>query len=279
MMQSLKNLLVPVVRFTRYSSFMWHGDYPSWEEAMARCTGYDAAPILEKCVESLRAVLEGKARYERDSLLFNDLRLNWELLALVQQVALRRDRVRLLDFGGSLGSLYFQHKKWLDEVPMLQWDVVEQPHFAAAGKKEAEDGRLRFFDDLDQALQHGAPDVLLLSGVLQTMEKPYEWARRLSDAGATFVMLDRVPVTRDLDREVLTVQKVAPHIYEASYPCWFFPEGALPAAFTGYEEINAFPSQYDFNQWVNGRRCTWKGYVLTRNTADLPGPPVKNLIP
>jgi putative methyltransferase (TIGR04325 family) len=258
-----------LLRLARYNSFMWSGDYPDWPSAMRRCTGYEADDILDRCRAALREVMAGRAAYERDSLLFHDDRYCWELMTVAYQTALRNGgRLSVLDFGGALGSLYFQHKKWLADIPSVAWHVVEQPHFVDCGRAEAEDGRLRFFHTIEESMAASRPDVLLLSGVLQALERPYEWAERFNNLDVPYIVLDRVAIVKDLGRDVLTVQKVAPHIYPASYPSWFFNEARFLEAFSNYLLISAFQSQYDWNQWVGGRRCTWKGYILRRKAVD-----------
>ena len=252
-----------LIRLVRYNSFMWSGDYPDWASAMRRCTGYQADNILDRCRAALREVLAGRAAYERDSLLFNDDRYCWELMTVAYQTAARHQgRLSVLDFGGSLGSLYFQHRRWLADIPSVHWHVVEQPHFVDCGRAEAEDKRLRFFHTIEESVAASQPNVLLLSGVLQALERPYEWAEQFNRLGVPYIVLDRVAIDKDAQRDVLTVQNVAPHIYSASYPSWFFNEAQFLGAFSNYRLLSAFQSQYDWNQWVNGRRCTWRGYVL-----------------
>ncbi len=271
----LRRLAKRLIRLTRYNSFMWSGDYPDWASAMRRCTGYQADHILDRCRAALREVLAGRAAYERDSLLFHDDRYCWELMTVAYQTALRNGgRLSVLDFGGALGSLYFQHRKWLADIPSVQWHVVEQPHFVDCGRAEAENGlpaeasakagQLRFFHTIEESMAASPPNVLLLSGVLQALERPYEWAEQFNRLGVPYIVLDRVAIGKDAQRDVLTVQNVAPHIYSASYPSWFFNEAQFLGAFSNYRLLASFQSQYDWNQWVGGRRCTWRGYVLER---------------
>lgn len=253
-----------LIRLTRYNSFMWSGDYSDWASAMRHCTGYQADDILDRCRAALREVQAGNAAYERDSLLFHDDRYCWELMTVAYQTALRNGgRLSVLDFGGSLGSLYFQHRKWLDDIPSVDWHVVEQSHFVDCGRSEAEDGQLRFFHTIEDSMAASQPNVLLLSGVLQALENPYAWMEQFNGLNIPYIVLDRVAIAKDAGRDVLTVQNVAEHIYKASYPSWFFNEAQFLGAFSNYRLLSAFQSQYDWNQWVNGQRCTWRGYVLT----------------
>ena len=43
--------------------------------------------------------------------------------------------VNILDFGGSLGSSYFQNRKLLEGIP-VEWNVVEQANFVDYGRRE-----------------------------------------------------------------------------------------------------------------------------------------------
>ncbi len=98
------------------------------------------------------------------------------------------------------------------------------------------------------------------------MDDPRAWIAKFNQLDIPHIVLDRVPIAEDSDRDVLTVQKVPSHIYEASYPAWFFSEAPFLAAFTNYRVAGTFPSQYDDNQWVGGRRCRFRGYVMERVT-------------
>lgn len=261
----LRRVAKRIIRFSRYNSSMWSGDYPDWASAMRRCTGYQADDILDRCRAALHEVQAGHAAYERDSLLFNDDRYCWELMTVAYQTAARHQgRLSVLDFGGALGSLYFQHRKWLDDIASVDWHVVEQPHFVDCGRRDVKDGRLRFFYDITESAAVSPPNLLLLSGVVQALEAPSAWIEKFNRLDVPHIVLDRIPIVEGTPRDVLTVQKVEPHIYRASYPSWFFHEARLLAAFTNYRSIAAFQSQYDWNQWVGGRRCTWRGYVLER---------------
>jgi len=57
--------------------------------------------------------------------------------------------LKVLDFGGSLGSTYFQNRKFLDSLKDVVWCVVEQKHFVDVGKVDFEDSRLKFYYDIE----------------------------------------------------------------------------------------------------------------------------------
>src|SRR5712691_3342391 len=87
------------------------GDYAAWEDAVHASTGYDSEVILEKTRTALLQVKNGQAVYERDSVVFDEVQYAWPLLAGLLWIATRSGgKLDVLDFGGSLGSTYFQNR-------------------------------------------------------------------------------------------------------------------------------------------------------------------------
>ena len=106
----------------------------NWNDAQAMCSGYNQENILAKVYESSQKVLAGEAVFERDSVLFYEEDFQWPLSAgLFMSAAQHKGRLAVLDFGGSLGSVYFQHKKLFENLSNFEWNVVEQDHFVKLG--------------------------------------------------------------------------------------------------------------------------------------------------
>ncbi len=237
MKQLMKSLIPPLLlelyRKYRNSNYGWFGDYDTWEEAKKASTGYDSKVILEKVRNSLLKVKNGEAVYERDSVNFDEIQYSWLLLAgLMYAAAKSQGALHVIDFGGSLGSTYFQNKKFLDGLKEVSWSIIEQKQFVEIGKKEFEDERLKFYDDIKSCFTLNYTTILVLSGVLQYIEKPYVLLEELLKFDFEFIVIDRTPFAR---QERLTVQKVPPSIYEASYPCWFFEEEQFLKLFEKYD--------------------------------------------
>src|SRR5712691_6915719 len=109
--RSMKELLPTTVRRWRKSGrrIIFSGTYESWEAALRDSTGYDAPAIVEKTREALLKVKNGSAAFERDSVLFEKPDYPFPIIAATLKQALASDgRLSVLDFGGSLGSSYFQ---------------------------------------------------------------------------------------------------------------------------------------------------------------------------
>lgn len=238
----------------------FYGNYPTWDDARKEASGYDSALIVQKVCSSLLKVKKGEAAYERDSVLFDAVQYSWPLVAALLWIASQNgNRVNLIDFGGSLGSSYFQNRKFLAHLQELRWNIVEQNKFVACGKRYFEDEHLRFHDDLDACLQEQHSESILLSSVLQYLEKPYDLLRKIIQNRFTYVVIDRTPfLQRGGDR--ITVQKVPAEIYPASYPCWLFNQRTFIDFFSAsYEVIAGFESadQADIP-------AVFKGYIFKR---------------
>jgi len=205
------------------------GPHASWADAVAAAGGYDSAAILARVRESALAVKRGEAAFERDSVRFAAPE-PWPHLRVLERAAIANGgRLRVLDFGGSLGSTYFQCRRDLANLAELRWAVVEQPAFVACGKSELENDQLRFFDSVEAAAP-GPPDVALLSSVLQYLPDPGAIARRIAAVKPATILIDRTPA-HDRAEDAIWVQHVPPAIYRASYPFRVFGRDRLATLF------------------------------------------------
>jgi putative methyltransferase (TIGR04325 family) len=243
----IKNIFKTILpeRIIRWSSgllYGWHGNYLTWDEAQKECTGYNSLKIIEKVRSSALKVKTGTVAYERDSFIFDSVQYAYPVLsALMWVAAIKKGKLNVLDFGGSLGSSYFQNKQFLDTLTEINWCVVEQPGFVDAGLKDFATDRLHFFYGISECIKTYNIDVILLSSVLQYLEKPYGFLKELLSLNIGFIIIDRTPFIKGRDR--ITVQKVNPEIYPASYPCWFFNKDSF-VKFIGeqYTVITEFDS-------------------------------------
>ena len=217
----------------------WSGNYTLWEEALKTSTGYDGKVILNKVKDSLLKVKNGEAIYERDSVIFDEIQYSWPLLASLMWVAAQsKGELNIIDFGGSLGSTYFQNRKFLQALPKIRWNIIEQNHFVDIGKKYFEDDIIKFFYDIESCVKQCSPNTILFSSVIQYIEKPYLLLERVKAMNFEFILFDRTPFVLNT-RDRLTVQTVPPEIYSASYPCWFFDKKEFYAFFEENYELVA----------------------------------------
>lgn len=237
------------------------GDYHSWHEALQASTGYDAEVILEKTRDALLKVKKGEAKYERDSVLFDEIQYSWPVLAGLMWVAAQyQGHLNVLDFGGSLGSTYYQNRVFLRDLPEIRWNIIEQPEHVKIGKEYFEDDVLKFYPNIEMCMSESKPNVILLSGVLQYLEKPYEMLNKMLDLSIDHIIIDRTPFW-DGSTDRLCVQKVPPTVYPASYPIWVLSNQIFFNYFRNknFEIIAEFQSLDLLKAPVH---AIWKGMIL-----------------
>lgn len=241
----------------------WHGNYNTWREAEESSSGYVANEILEKVKNSLLKVKNGEAAYERDSVIFDKIEYSWPVLAGMMWVAAQNGgNLNLLDFGGSLGSSYYQNKKFLAGLNKVQWVIVEQPLFVEAGKKYFENEELKFHETIDGCFKQNKPDLVLLSCVLQYLESPYEILKSIFNHSPAYIIVDNMPFL-DNGSDRITIQKVSPKVYQASYPCWFLNREKILRFFSpDYELVADFQSPLSIT--LDRKTISYEGFMFKK---------------
>lgn len=243
----------------------WFGNYPSWEDARKQTGGYDDASIVEKIKKAVLMVKNGEAVAERDSVILEKIEIQEEILEFLRQISRKhKGELHVLDIGGSLGTSYFQYRNLLTDTHTLSWHVVEQKHYVGIGNAEIADERLHFYETIEEANKPAA-NVLLLSSVLQYIEKPYDLLKICLEFQVEYIIFDRTAFL-DADAERITVQIVPEFIYKASYPAWFLNEQKFSGYFTeNYELLSTFESEISPRQSLDKKtNAYWKGFVFKR---------------
>lgn len=240
----------------------FQGDYKSWDDARDASRGYDDQSILEQTRQATAVARDDETAFERDAVLLPKPERPYPLIASLLAAALGNGgRLSVLDFGGALGSTYFQCRPFLAGVATLRWAVVEQSHYVAVGRREFASDVLSFHAAPEEAAAAGRPDLLLLSGVLPYLPEPYAMLDRLLQLRVPTIVVDRTPFLRS-DRDRLTVQVTPPEIYAATYPAWFFGETKFLATFRrhGYRAIEDWQGDDDYSP--TGDHAAFKGFLF-----------------
>lgn len=225
MKKLLKSLIPPIILgvIKKRPNYSFSGNYQTWQDAISDIGGYEDPNILEKVKNSLLKVKRGEAVHERDSVIFDKKEYSWPVLAGLLWVSSKKNlTLNVLDFGGSLGSSYFQNREFLEHLKNFRWNIVEQNKFVECGKQYFEDKNLKFFYTIEECLKSESPNVFLASSVIQCIEKPYELLEEILRFDFEYVIFDRTPFLKDTDR--LTVQKVEASIFNGSIASWFINE-------------------------------------------------------
>lgn len=238
----------------------WKGNYATWEAAQKQTVGYDDDVILHKVKDALLRVKSGEAVYERDSVLFDKVEYSWPLLAALMWIAAQEQgKLHLIDFGGSLGSSYFQNKLFLDTLQEVKWNIVEQEKFVQCGKDFFEDGQLSFYSTIEACLSEMPVKTLISSSTIQYIEKPFEMLDNIIRFQFKYVVFDLIPTWSKPNR--IKIQTVPPMIYDASYPCWMLNELDFLKKFEkDYTLMSTFDTEHEIH--TDEEKVLYKGYIF-----------------
>lgn len=210
----------------------FEGPLSSWQDAVDRSEGWDASAITEKTLEMALKVRDGIIEFEQDTLprskiIYSDTILAFLLLTLARH----HHRLDIVDFGGSLGTNYFQNRKilhCLGDIP-FSWNIVERKVLADLGRAHFSTTGLQFFTDVEQAVRSRPTpiDAFLFSGSFQYLSDPLAFLDRIISLGANILAFDRL-LTSPGPVHAPYIQRPDPDVYyRASYPVWCFSYTAL----------------------------------------------------
>jgi putative methyltransferase (TIGR04325 family) len=257
-------VLLDALQIVNPRSVRLSGHYKCWDDAVAECKGYHQSIISEKTLASALEVKNGSKPFERDSVLFDRIIYSWPILASLNWAAAQDSgKLRVLDFGGALGTSYFQNKKFIDYLCEVCWHIVEQPNLAELGNKYLKDEHLSFSSNIGDAFRFFCPNFVLLSSVLQYVEDPFDLIAKLSNRDVPVIALDRTPFLNEDQKTFIQKQSVPSQIYSASYPCYVFNENEIISAFRnyGYQLVESFHSLDKLST-----KATWKGMIFKKNS-------------
>ena len=239
-------------------AYGWFGNFRNWEEANKATGGYNTQFIVDKVKSASLKVKHGEAAFERDSVLFYHREYSWPVVsALLWSAAQNHGRLRVMDFGGALGSTYYQYKHLFDSLPEVKWCIVEQTNFVDIGKADFETEILKFYPDIESCLASNQIDIFLCGCVLPYLREPYAVMDKIMSQKIPLLIIDRMPFI-DGGTDRLTIQKVPPQIYDASYPSWFFSY----TKFTAYiQQAYSLVAEYDCADRAN-IKSSYKGLIL-----------------
>ncbi len=233
--------------------------YDSWAEANSDCEGYNSNIIFEKVKEASLAVKEGRASYERDSVLFYDTKKNYNLLSYINYYALSHtETIAVVDWGGALGSTYFQNKKMLPKN--LTWTIVEQKNFVEFGKQNIADDVLHFEYSLEKIVKC---DIIIFSGVLQYLDFAIDLLKEAISKAPDYIILERTQFGKSFK---IWKYVASDQIFKANYPTCCFKKETIVDLFEerNYSLIDSWDSLVDKPFRVEGDTIELKSLVFAK---------------
>ena len=237
----------------------FHGDYASYEDALRHChtpSAFSSEQIIDTALRRARAGLDAPGSH----ITTREQQLLAATLTPLLACALKRES-RVLDFGGGLGADFRRIRFMLPPDWCLAWDILETAPMAEAGRLHVRETGLRFFSEWEDA--QGPYDLVLASSSVQYTPDPVRTFERMTTLASRYVIVSRFPLIPG-SRDRLTVQRVSPSYYDASYPAWFLGERKwLPLI----EESFVIRRRWDVPEdslFLDGHRVVNRGLLLER---------------
>lgn len=210
------SLIKKILRKKKYFS----GPYKSWEIAQSKSNGYNSNEIFEKVKISADKIKKNQIGYERDSVILLDDDYDQNILSIFDNFLDEKYKVlNILDFGGSIGSLYFKYRKKINLS--FNWSIIEQQNFVNEGIKNFQNNELNFFYNIEDYASKHKVDVVLLSSTLQYLKNYKDIIFKLIDLNPKYIIILKTPFSTKKNNEVF-IQKPLKHIYKSTYPSWIF---------------------------------------------------------
>jgi putative methyltransferase (TIGR04325 family) len=260
----MKDLILKKLRKYKPRSFGWFNDYKTWEEAKKACNTYDEQAIHEKLKSATLKVKNGEAAYERDGIIYSQIYYSWPLLShLLLAASQNNNELSIIDFGGSLGTTFFQNKKYLNQLNKAQWDVIELGYLIETGKNEITENGLNFYYTIEQAFEaNGKHNILIINGVFPYLENPYETFNLFKSFDFEYIIIESTYFNYEA-RDRICIQKTNPKAYTAFYPCWLLNYEKVKTTFSDQYDVFA---EYlnDIHFYLDGERVEYRSVVFKK---------------
>jgi putative methyltransferase (TIGR04325 family) len=197
------------------------GDFPDWASALAASQPYETdLTIYGQITENVCLGAAGSGR-------------NLTPILAGIAVACESGTIRVLDFGGNLGMVYFDVASVLPDR-VGEWRVVDLQEVVNHGNLNYADGRLAFFVSLESACREFNPDLVLCSHTLQYLEKPYDALATLSALSPAVIVLHELPVA---ERGRFMIQRLPGSLGGGRRPIQILSSSKLATALSSYDLI------------------------------------------
>lgn len=199
------------------------GKFRTWKDAEKKTTGYENGNIINKVITSFEKVQKNlDLYYERDGYIFKKPDFDYELLFYINYLFSKNQKINIIDYGGGLGSKFFQNIEVFKKFKNMKWHIVEQINYRNYARKKINVKNLFFYENLDEVFKKKIiPDMAIFSSSINYLPKPYQILQKLINRKSlkSFIFL-KTAFHDDID--TIKIQKVPKNIYDASYPIRIF---------------------------------------------------------
>ena len=249
----------------KYQVTTYTGSYQNWKNAIENSKGWNDNKILKKIIKSTNFCLENNGHYERDGEILSDNKYPTKIVEFLNEVT--KEDEQILDYGGSLGSLYYQIRSKIN-LKNLTWIIFEQKSFFEASKDIKKNKEIYFIDNFYK-LHNFNPSIIIFSSVLQYLENPLKALNEIKindknlDNAVKYIIIDRI-ILSDADKDQIYVQKNPLKHLNSSYPIRFFSKELFLKSFFPDYRLNYIDKSYLGKDFIlNGNKLGYYTIILS----------------
>jgi len=227
--------------FLKKNHLQFAGPYENWEEAEENSTGYSSRAVLLKVEKAIIKVLDKHSAYERDGTNFESLPEKNTLLEILKKIDSKKNNA-ILDVGGGLGSLFINYREFFVKNN-FNYFVLEQDNFILKGTEISNNYKLpiNFYSNLNDIKNI---DIAILSSTLQYFEDWEQFVLNLLNKKPRHIIIDRHPLSDEESKIYVQLNKNY-YSEEVTYPLHICNKSEFIRAFTGYQLIKSWDSDFD----------------------------------
>lgn len=240
----------------------FRGHYKSWQAASRVGKGYADQDILDRVKLATDRSLSDPTVFERDGVLLSEVSYPFPLVSTLLLACIKNDgELTVADFGGSLGSTYYQCQQFLKPIKKLTWCVIEQPHFVLLGRNKYENDVLRFYASFEECYKEKKPDVVVLSSVIQYISELDKLFETIKKNRAEFVVIDRTPFIQSGESKI--ARQVTPaSIGKADYPLWLLKRDDVIGKLSDTYNVLSVFNAMDGDVFAGLRKVSFQGIIF-----------------
>ena len=234
----------------------------NWESAVAGSSGYQSPQTISTIEGSDPVVDKGTIKL---SFLGNRyLQVSSAILSGLNPEKMKLDStIRVLDIGGGLGEYFFLLQSNLSNLK-FEWLILETPALCQlATSKHANSLGVSWTDTLND--KHQTFDIVLLSSVIQYVEKPFELIE-MAIQKAPLLIFNRMPLSKD-PNNLVCIQRPGLLETKGSYPVHILSEHLVVSYLSARGNIMSRWQVPEDVAVVRFRRIVNQGLTFRPNTS------------
>jgi putative methyltransferase (TIGR04325 family) len=253
----LPPFVVDVLHFLEKNRVGFTGKYSEFDKALQKSTSYESLAIVEDYIRELNKIVSEKQQLSY----FNFDTRSVRILAALRlaENGLSNKKIRVLDFGGGLGTHYFKvfepFKDILEEYVILETPLVAE-RFSELNKE------IKYVTDLENT-EPKSFDICLASCSIPYVENPYSTLTEIMKC-SKYIILDRMPFVDSINSDVLKLQKsITSNHSRVSYPSWLMSRSKFLSFCDefGHEIVSTWEVPED-RPYFKFKRFSYSGYLI-----------------